>query len=137
MNKIKWVCKAAIAILILLMVSCTGNKAPQGTGTDTKGTQSTGGNMSSGAGGDSQMAMEVKKGNEVFSQSGCLKCHKIGDEGGTIGPDLSKIGQKMTIAQLTAWIKNPQAVKPDAKMPAQNIADEDMKNLTMYLSMLK
>jgi cytochrome c2 len=139
MTKNNWACKAAIAILILIMVSCTGgNKAGQGKGTDTKGAQSATGNMgASGAGGDQQMAMEVKKGNEVFSKSGCLNCHKIGDEGGNIGPDLSKIGQKLTVEQLTAWIPNPKAVKPDAKMPPQNVSGEDLKNLAMYLAMLK
>jgi cytochrome c2 len=84
------------------------------------------------------VAQEVKLGNDVFVKSGCLGCHKVGDEGGSIGPELTLIGQKMTMEQMSAWIRNPQAAKPDAKMPAQSaITDTEMQYLVRYLSTLK
>jgi uncharacterized membrane protein YgcG len=37
----------------------------------------------------------LKSGQQVVAQSGCLACHKIGDNGGVIGPNLSQIGARI------------------------------------------
>jgi len=134
----------AIAIMVLFLVSCTGgNKADQGkSGSEGKGQVSgAGGDSGSAAqgagGGSQQVAVEVKRGNEVYIKSGCSKCHKIGDEGGSIGPDLSKVGQRRTMEEMSTLIRDPKALNPNANMPPQDISDEDLKYLVRYLAMLK
>ncbi len=40
---------------------------------------------------------DEKEGAKIFFEKGavaCLKCHKVGDRGGEVGPDLSKIAEK-------------------------------------------
>jgi cytochrome c oxidase subunit 2 len=42
-----------------------------------------------------------------------------------------------TIDNVTAWIKNPSAIKPDAKMPALGLTDEQARAVAAYLIGLK
>ena len=44
---------------------------------------------------DQEAAKSVQAGKEIVAQSGCLACHKIGDNGGTLGPDLSHIASRI------------------------------------------
>lgn len=44
---------------------------------------------------------DVAHGKQVFSgKGGCVKCHMINGEGGTIGPDLSNIGAQITLKRM-------------------------------------
>lgn len=41
---------------------------------------------------------DARRGREIFSEkaeAGCLRCHKVRDVGGEVGPDLSKIGARL------------------------------------------
>jgi mono/diheme cytochrome c family protein len=46
---------------------------------------------------------------EIIKASACLACHKIGTEGGAIGPDLSHIGATRDAAYIRRAILNPTA----------------------------
>ena len=63
----------------------------------------------------------------------CVACHKLNGSGGTIGPVLDGIGTRMTPEQLLTWLKNPSAVKADAKMPNLELAPEDLDVLVSFL----
>ena len=39
-------------------------------------------------------APELARGQQVFEDSGCRGCHKLGGVGGTIGPELDKVGAR-------------------------------------------
>ena len=144
MSRPRIVTHILMVLLLVLVMACKPaggpSRTPGGTGTD-QNTGGAGGQSTSGQASGGQMdavAQEVKLGNDVFVNNGCLGCHKVGDEGGSIGPELTLIGQKMTMEQMSAWIRNPQAIKPDAKMPAQSsISDQDMAYLVRYLSTFK
>ncbi len=67
-------------------------------------------------------------GLRTFMTVGCEDCHTIRGTAasGRIGPDLTHLGSRRTLAALTIpntprtlfdWISNPQAVKPGARMP--------------------
>jgi cytochrome c2 len=144
MSRPRIVTHILMILLLVLITACKPTGGPGrtsgGTGTDQNAGGS-GGQSTSGQASGGQMdaiAQEVKLGNDVFVKNGCLGCHKVGDEGGSIGPELTLIGQRMTMDQMSALIRNPQAVKPDARMPAQSsISDQDMAYLVRYLSTLK
>jgi putative heme-binding domain-containing protein len=57
---------------------------------------------------------DAAKGLQVFSANGCGRCHTIGDKGGFVGPDLSEIGSRRSLAELESSILEPDAdVAPD------------------------
>jgi len=48
----------------------------------------------------------------------CVGCHIIDGDGGKDGPELTHIGSKQDVATLRVWIEDPEAVNPNADMPA-------------------
>ena len=87
------------------------------------------------------------EGKAVFAASACVACHTIrGVSAGVIGPDLTHFGgRKMMMAglrpntpeNLVAWIRNPTALKPGAKMPAVRLTDGQARAVAAYLAGLK
>ena len=53
-----------------------------------------------------------ESGKQVVAQSGCLACHKIGHNGGTLGPDLSEIGERLARQAIARTLVNPTAPMP-------------------------
>ena len=49
------------------------------------------------------------KGEQVFNSNGCSNCHTNGKAGGFVGPDLSEIGSRRSLAQLESSILDPNA----------------------------
>jgi cytochrome c oxidase subunit 2 len=86
-------------------------------------------------------------GKAIFAQSACVGCHTIrGVSSGALGPDLTTFGSRHTLAagilpntvdNVAAWLKNPPALKPDAKMPALGLTDEQARAVATYLIGLK
>ncbi len=137
-----------LPILLLLLVSCTSDSVPDPSGNqpdpDSGQTESddrvlpSDGSTSPSDGEIRQISLlEVSKGLRVYIAHGCSQCHLLIDEGSETGPDLTLVGQRMTIDDLQAWIPEPQSVNPEADMPAQEIEPEDLEYLAIYLSTLK
>ena len=93
-------------------------------------------------------AANIAHGAQVFQQKTCISCHAIlgANANAVAGPSLSHIGSRTTIgagimnndaASLTAWIRNPQAVKPGVHMPVISMLDSDLTYLVSYLESLK
>jgi len=102
----------------------------------------------------------VAEGRRLFQQKTCMACHTIrGHEGvGVIGPDLTHVGSRTTIAAGTLentprrmhdWITNPNRFKPGNKMynggyidPSTgrrliSLTDPEVNALVAYLQSLK
>ena len=87
------------------------------------------------------------EGKAIFAGRACVGCHTIrGVSSGALGPDLTTFGSRHTLAagllpisvdNVVAWLKNPPAVKPDAKMPALGLTDEQARAVATYLIGLK
>jgi mono/diheme cytochrome c family protein len=72
-------------------------------------------------------------GQIVANQSGCGACHKFGEAGGTIGPDLSDTGQQLPETAIARTLENPTAPMPSfADLPPDQFDD-----LVFYLSNLE
>jgi mono/diheme cytochrome c family protein len=72
-------------------------------------------------GGPTLRAFEA--GRQVVAQSGCLACHKIAENGGTLGPNLTKIGARLAGQAIDRTLQNPTAPMPSyASMPADKRA---------------
>lgn len=91
---------------------------------------------------------DAAKGLAVFQRSTCATCHTIRGTGafGRIGPDLTHVASRMTIAggalentrgNLAGWIANPQSIKPGSVMPTTPLRGVDLQRLLAYLETLK
>jgi cytochrome c oxidase subunit 2 len=91
---------------------------------------------------------ERAQGQQVFLTSPCIMCHKIQgtDAGGAVGPDLTHIASRQTIAagtlentreHLAGWVLDSQKIKPGNRMPQNNLEAQDLQALLDYLQSLK
>lgn len=51
-------------------------------------------------------AAGLSRGSTIFQENACINCHRIGDSGGTKGPDLTTVGDRLTQDQLVWRILN-------------------------------
>lgn len=68
---------------------------------------------------------------------GCNACHRVGEEGGVVGPALDRAGFRLNPTWVYRWVKYPQGMKPDTRMPTLGLSDPDAKAVTMYLATLR
>ena len=62
-----------------------------------------------------QTLRTFEAGKQVVAQSGCLACHKIGENGGALGPNLTKIGGRLARQAIARTLINPTAPMPSYK----------------------
>jgi len=79
----------------------------------------------------------AQRGLQVFSGAACIGCHSVAGNPaamGTLGPNLTHIGSRSTIAAgrfpnaaayLALWIKNARAMKPEVLMPTLGVDEYD------------
>ena len=66
------------------------------------------------------------KGYDTFTRYGCMGCHKVKDAGEQVGyekpprvgPDLTFIQDKSSLAWIENWIRHPDLYRPDTTMPS-------------------
>jgi cytochrome c oxidase subunit 2 len=85
----------------------------------------------------------------AFRTAGCGACHRVRGlvAEGAVGPDLTHLARRetlaagtlpMTEAALSAWLADPQAIKPDARMPAFGHLSEDERGaIVAFLAVLR
>lgn len=77
---------------------------------------------------------QFEAGKLVAAQSGCLACHKFGENGNAgPGPDLTEIGATLPKQALARTLENPTAPMPSFK----NLPKDKFDDLVAYLSQLK
>jgi cytochrome c oxidase subunit II len=89
----------------------------------------------------------ARQGEQVYMTSACTTCHAIsGYSSGYIGPNLTHFGSRTTFAgdtltntpeNVSAWITNPEALKPGAQMPPLGLRGSELNELVAYLESLK
>jgi cbb3-type cytochrome c oxidase subunit III len=97
----------------------------------------------------------LQLGHKLFVENGCRGCHKIGDSGGFLGPDLTLIGDasfhlkapvahnrkevigkfnhNINLAYLFESVKEPSVDAEDSKMIDNHFSDEEAFALAVYL----
>jgi len=84
---------------------------------------------------------DAKAGEELFEGIGCLGCHSTLDakekdekyDYNRHGPDLSRVGDKLTPGWLYAWLKQPRNYWAETKMPNLRLSDKEAADLTAFL----
>ncbi|HEX5225800.1 MAG TPA: c-type cytochrome [Solirubrobacteraceae bacterium] len=77
---------------------------------------------------------EFEAGKQVVAQSGCLACHKIGENGNAgPGPNLSHIASRLPRQGIARTLVNPTAPMPSFK----NLPPKKFQSIVNFLSQLK
>ena len=90
----------------------------------------------------------VAAGRRLFETQACMNCHTISGTAATgkFGPDLTHLMSRVTLASgamdntpanLRLWIKSPDTFKNGALMPAMQLSDRQLDEVTAYLETLK
>ena len=92
---------------------------------------------------------EAAHGGALFVSTGCNACHTVRGTaaGGRIGPDLTHVGGRMTVAAgmmrtdrgtLTEWVTHAERIKPGVHMPSfRMLPPEDLRALGAFLQGLQ
>ncbi|MBL1216223.1 MAG: hypothetical protein D8M59_01870 [Planctomycetes bacterium] len=93
----------------------------------------------------------IGRGKQLVLDSGCLGCHRYRGRGGTLGPEITYVGDKTkhdfdfanvegphTVEQwLFEHFKRPGEVVPGTLMPELGLSDEDARDLAQYMLSLR
>ena len=83
---------------------------------------------------DLQVAPRFEAGKEVVAQSGCLACHKLGENGNDgPGPELTDIGAKLPAQAIRRSLINPSGIMP----PYGDLPPEKLNSLVDFLASLQ
>jgi cytochrome c oxidase subunit 2 len=88
-----------------------------------------------------------RSGYRLFMTMQCASCHELRgtSAAGLVGPDLTHIGSRYSLAgvtlvntlrSLTDWIANPQAIKPGDRMPDLGLSRAEAHDIAVYLESL-
>jgi len=77
-------------------------------------------------------------GASLYGESFCASCHAVQNAagnvvGGTIGPELTRIGNKAKPEWLRAWLHNPRVYDSGTAMPHYRFTDPQVSLLTAFL----
>jgi nitric oxide reductase subunit C len=77
-------------------------------------------------------------GERLFRTNGCPACHRIGGIGGSVGPDLTTVGNRRDKAWMKSQLKNPKSHDANSIMPSfAQLPEKDIDDIAAYLSGLK
>jgi cytochrome c oxidase subunit II len=90
----------------------------------------------------------VAEGRHVFETQSCINCHRVTGTiaNGRFGPDLTHLMSRQTLASgavantpenLKKWIADPSVFKAGCLMPAMQLTDHQVDQITAYLTTLK
>ena len=78
----------------------------------------------------------LEKGQEVTASSGCLGCHKIGENGNTLGPNLTDVGSRLGKDAIARTLVNPTPPMPPYRQLRQD-NPEQFDQLVEYVASLR
>jgi quinol-cytochrome oxidoreductase complex cytochrome b subunit len=81
---------------------------------------------------DMEVAPRYEAGKEIVAGAGCLACHKIGENGGTIGPELTHIAERVPRAAIIRSVE----IGPDIMPSYRDLPPKKLNELADFLSSL-
>lgn len=103
--------------------------------------------------GDLPEAPQLNRGRELLATFNCVGCHRLQgiERPAMIGPDLTKVGTKVSREWIYKWLKEPRTVRDSQgnvvvdgveneetpRMPQFRLDESELRDLSAYLSTLK
>jgi mono/diheme cytochrome c family protein len=86
-------------------------------------------------------AKDVDPGEKLLLTTGCVVCHEVPGYEAThlstsnpyFGPSLKQLAQKRTAGWVMEWLKSPELLNPDHRMPAFALTDAERRQLAAAL----
>jgi cytochrome c2 len=60
----------------------------------------------------------------------------VGGQGGTDGPALDGVADRLDADYLRKWVADPSSIKPDSKMPPLGLQGEQLEEILTFLATL-
>ncbi len=128
--------------LAVSLVACGGGGSTAtggaGAGTAAAGAATKGGAAPAAATGN------LDNGKKLYDSNGCSACHVVKGQGGKVGPDLTKVGTRLSPDQISVQLKDPKQrpapysqASGGAVMPKPALNDAQVSDVTAYLASLK
>jgi mono/diheme cytochrome c family protein len=76
-------------------------------------------------------------GKQLLLTTGCLACHQVdglGRSGPFAGPDLSVVAAKRPASFFDSWLKSPEKLNAQHRMPRFELSDQERAGLAIYLA---
>lgn len=129
MVKSKWIMGLMAVTLALSLSACGGNKNEDNTNNgETNGNETTGTDNNTTTGGTVDAAAA-----EAVYQANCISCHATDLTGG-VGPNIQKVGAKLSVEDITKRIDEGGGGMPAFK---GTLTDADIANLAGWLGSMK
>ncbi len=86
----------------------------------------------------SKEAPDPAAGASLYGESFCASCHAVQNAagnmvGGNLGPELTRVGNKVKPAWLQAWLRNPRSYDAGTAMPHYRFNDGQLATLSGFL----
>ncbi len=76
---------------------------------------------------------DAANGRALFGELRCVSCHAVNGRGGTMGPELTRIGDKVRRDWLFSFLKDPHREQPDTAMLQYRLGDDQLRDLAAFL----
>jgi cytochrome c2/nitrate reductase cytochrome c-type subunit len=76
---------------------------------------------------------DTANGRALFGELRCVSCHSVNGRGGTMGPELTRIGDKVRRDWLFSFLKDPHRVQAETAMLQYRLSDDQLRDLTAFL----
>jgi mono/diheme cytochrome c family protein len=78
----------------------------------------------------------VGAGMSIVEAYNCRRCHLIGGEGKTLGPNLKGATERLDTVSLRQWLRDPTSIKWNTPMPNFQLSDPEIEAIASYLAHL-
>jgi cytochrome c oxidase cbb3-type subunit 3 len=119
------------ALFIVIRDGIKGTEMPAGYAVDTRETWQLAAYVRSlGHVASEALPGDPKRGQELYRSKGhCSQCHIVSGQGGSLGPELTEIGSRRSVAHLHAAILDPESTLPDGFLQVR-LVSKDGRRIT-------